>query len=85
MKEVDVYIMSISGDFCVVETVLKRWAGNGEPGYVDGDLALAKFNKPRSFAVDFNGNVYVADYRNHAIRKITKSGRYIKNMFKQTV
>ncbi|KAL8534098.1 hypothetical protein ACS0TY_010204 [Phlomoides rotata] len=55
-------------------TGLKRLAGNGESGYADGDLDSSKFDRPGSFAVDFNGNVYVADYRNHAIRKITKSG-----------
>ncbi|KAH6770759.1 hypothetical protein C2S52_015562 [Perilla frutescens var. hirtella] len=48
--------------------------GNDASGYVDGDLASAKFNKPKSFTVDLNGNIYVADHRNHAIRKITKSG-----------
>ncbi|KAK4429858.1 hypothetical protein Salat_1286500 [Sesamum alatum] len=56
------------------KTEIQRLAGNGEHSYSDGDLALARFNKPRSFAVDFNGNIYVADHRNHAIRKITKSG-----------
>ncbi|KAK6160161.1 hypothetical protein DH2020_003542 [Rehmannia glutinosa] len=56
------------------ETVIQRLAGNGEPGYKDGDLDSASFNKPRSFAVDFSGNVYVADQRKHTIRKITKSG-----------
>lgn len=71
-------------DFCISETVIKRLAGNIVYGYVDGDLTSAKFNKPKSFAVDLNGNVYVADPRNHAIRKITKSGGYI-TMFKQTV
>ncbi|KAG8366177.1 hypothetical protein BUALT_Bualt17G0049500 [Buddleja alternifolia] len=55
-------------------TVIQRLAGNGEPTYIDGDLGSATFNKPRSFAVDYKGNVYVADHRNHAIRKITKSG-----------
>ncbi|XP_047960248.1 uncharacterized protein LOC125205396 isoform X1 [Salvia hispanica] len=56
------------------ETVMKKLAGNEEFGYVDGDLASAKFNKPKSFSVDLSGNLYVADHRNHAIRKITKSG-----------
>ncbi|KAH6809562.1 NHL domain-containing protein [Perilla frutescens var. frutescens] len=56
------------------ETVIKRLTGNDASGYVDGDLASAKFNKPKSFTVDLNGNIYVADHRNHAIRKITKSG-----------
>ncbi|EYU29718.1 hypothetical protein MIMGU_mgv1a007227mg [Erythranthe guttata] len=56
------------------ETVIKSLAGNGKPGFIDGDLASARFNKPRSFAVDFNGNVYVADMLNRAVRKITKTG-----------
>ncbi|KAL3631044.1 hypothetical protein CASFOL_024028 [Castilleja foliolosa] len=56
------------------ESVIKRLAGNGEPGYLDGDLDSAMFNKPRSFAVDFSGNVYVADQRKHSIRKISKTG-----------
>ncbi|KAL0421338.1 UNVERIFIED_CONTAM: hypothetical protein Slati_3156700 [Sesamum latifolium] len=56
------------------KTEIQRLAGNGEHSYTDGELGLARFNKPRSFAVDFSGNVYVADQRNHAIRKITKSG-----------
>ncbi|MCD7449850.1 hypothetical protein HAX54_001892 [Datura stramonium] len=44
-------------------------------GYADGSLDKAKFNKPRSFAVDSKGNIYVADMKNmHAIRKISKSG-----------
>ncbi|XP_011086533.1 uncharacterized protein LOC105168235 isoform X2 [Sesamum indicum] len=55
------------------KTEMQRLVGNGEHSYTDGELGLARFNKPRSFAVDFSGNVYVADQRNHAIRKITKS------------
>lgn len=76
--------MSLFG-FCIVETVIKRLAGNGEPGYVDGDLVSARFNKPRSFAVDLNGNVYVADMHNRAIRKITKSGNYTDSIFKLNI
>ncbi|GER32261.1 NHL domain-containing protein [Striga asiatica] len=54
------------------ETVIKKLTGNGEPGYLDGGLDSARFNKPRSFAVDYNGNVYLADQR--SIRKITSTG-----------
>ncbi|KAF9626296.1 hypothetical protein IFM89_032145 [Coptis chinensis] len=53
---------------------VRRYAGNGSAGFVDGELSFAKFDRPRSFAVDFKGNVYVADKSNHAIRKISKSG-----------
>ncbi|KAF7123620.1 hypothetical protein RHSIM_Rhsim12G0122100 [Rhododendron simsii] len=55
------------------ESEIKRLSGNGF-GFSDGDLATAMFNKPKSFAVDLKGNVYVADKGNLAIRKISKSG-----------
>ncbi|KAK6931084.1 NHL repeat, partial [Dillenia turbinata] len=53
---------------------IKKLSGKGEVGFSDGDLESAKFDKPKSFAVDDKGNVYVADWRNHAIRKIGLSG-----------
>ncbi|CAK9182482.1 unnamed protein product [Ilex paraguariensis] len=57
------------------DIVIKGYAGTGFEGYLDGDLGSATFNKPKSFAVDSKGNVYVADMKNnHAIRKISKSG-----------
>ncbi|KAL3501215.1 hypothetical protein ACH5RR_035664 [Cinchona calisaya] len=43
-------------------------------GYADGELDSAIFNKPKSFAVDFKGNLYVADKFNYTIRKISTSG-----------
>nr|GLL32748.1 uncharacterized protein LOC109171795 isoform X1 [Ipomoea trifida] len=56
------------------EVSLQRLAGNGTAGYSDGDLSSAMFDKPKSFAVDARGNLYVADVKNHAVRKISKSG-----------
>ncbi|KAI3835693.1 hypothetical protein MKX03_015296 [Papaver bracteatum] len=53
---------------------VNRLSGNGVAGFSDGDLGSAMFHKPRSFAVDLKGNVYVADKNNHAIRKITREG-----------
>src|SRR6478672_5625663 len=38
---------------------------------VAGESARALFNQPLSVAVDKNGNIFVADTLNHAIRKIT--------------
>ena len=43
-------------------------------GYVDGPATDAKFNRPAGVAVDSSGNVYVADFGNHKIRKITPQG-----------
>ncbi|MDB5762915.1 MAG: repeat containing protein [Herminiimonas sp.] len=44
------------------------------PGSVDGTAALARFNSPRGIAFDLTGNLYVADYLNYTIRKITPAG-----------
>ena len=41
-------------------------------GFADGAGALARYNSPRSVAVDSSGNVFVADYFNHRIRKVTE-------------
>ena len=52
-------------------------AGSGVAGYADDTGASAQFASPRGVAVDASGNVYVADYDNHAIRYITEGFRPI--------
>ena len=44
------------------------------PGSVDGTGAAARFSNPYGIAVDPVGILYVADNRNHTIRKITPDG-----------
>ncbi|KAK2994495.1 hypothetical protein RJ640_029454, partial [Escallonia rubra] len=65
------YTLSLSNS---QENSVRRFAGKGVAGYLDGDSGSAMFNKPKGFAIDFKGNVYFADKGNHAIRKISKSG-----------
>lgn len=52
--------------------IITRFAGTGTAGYSgDGESALsAKLNMPMGLALDSGGNLYVADWMNHAIRKV---------------
>ena len=57
----------------VAETgIITTVAGNGTPGYSGngGPATSAQFNQPGGVAVDGSGNLYIADYRNSAIRKV---------------
>ena len=56
-----------------VETI----AGTGEFGYSGdgGPATQAQLSRPSGLAVDGSGNVYVADYWDHRVRRINASGR----------
>lgn len=42
--------------------------------YIDGNIENSRFNFPQNIIVDDNGNIYVADTGNSAIRKIDNNG-----------
>jgi serine/threonine protein kinase, bacterial len=56
-----------------VVTTLAGNAANGA-GWADGSGSAASFNGPYGIAVDGNGNIFVADYANNKIRKLTAAG-----------
>ncbi|MBL9199276.1 MAG: immunoglobulin domain-containing protein [Opitutaceae bacterium] len=60
----------------IIGTTVTTLAGGGPAnlGSSDGTGTAARFNLPSGVAVDANLNVYVGDYGNHTIRKITPEG-----------
>jgi trimeric autotransporter adhesin len=64
-----IYHVAVNGQ---IESV----AGNGVADYGgDGGKAIsAKLNDPEAVAIDFSGNLYIADTGNHRIRKVTPNG-----------
>ena len=58
----------VCGDY-IITTI----AGTGSDGYSgDGGAATsAQLNNPAGVALDSSGNVYIADYSNNRIRKLT--------------
>ncbi|RYY12342.1 MAG: hypothetical protein EOO36_17620, partial [Cytophagaceae bacterium] len=54
--------------------VVSTLAGTGTNGLANGAAATARFNGPNGLAIDAQGTLYVADYFNCSIRKITAAG-----------
>lgn len=50
------------------------FVGTGASGFSDGNAAVASFRRPQGLALDSDGNLYVADTDNHAIRKVSPLG-----------
>lgn len=65
-----VWLLSSNGTFTVV-------AGDGSPGLAGdaGPANSARLNSPYGLAADFAGNLYVADFGNARIRRISTDGR----------
>ena len=53
---------------------VSTYAGSNVSGFRNGAKSKAAFFHPKGLAFDQQGNVYVADSWNHAIRKISRSG-----------
>jgi hypothetical protein len=56
--------------------IISTVAGNGASGYGgDGGLATsAQLNGPSGIAVNAGGNLFIVDYGNHCVRKVTPDG-----------
>lgn len=57
-----------------VRTLAGGGAGVNGSRHADGSGSAAAFNEPRGLAQDAAGNLYVADYQNQVLRKVTPAG-----------
>ena len=77
-KNNNIYIAD-AGNNCIrkintVNGTVTTLAGTVIAGWKDGAAAQAKFSSPADVCVDDSGNVFVSDFLNHRIRKISASG-----------
>lgn len=54
--------------------IVSTFAGDGLASYLDGNGIATKFRYPAAMAIDENDNLFIADWGNHCIRKITPLG-----------
>lgn len=56
---------------------LRHLAGTGEKGYLDGPAGKARFNGPKGIVAADNGELYVVDTENQAIRRVDPGTRTV--------
>jgi trimeric autotransporter adhesin len=59
-----------------LDGVINTVGGNGIQGFGgdDGPATAAKMTFPHGVAIDSSGNLYIADFSNHRVRKVTPAG-----------
>src|SRR5215471_13159224 len=67
-------IAAVGFEVCAQPFTFTTFAGTAGYGSQDGLASSARFNNPASVAVDTLSNIYVADFANSTIRKITPGG-----------
>lgn len=67
----NIYSPNFKYDTVITITTL---AGSGSEGMVNGTGNAASFDNPSNIAIDKAGNLFVSDYLNACIRKITPAG-----------
>lgn len=71
-------IVSDRGNSCIRKITpdgnVTTLAGSTDYGYADGMGKAAKFSDPTGVAIDYQGNIYVADNGSRRIRKVTSDG-----------
>ncbi|MGZ5446231.1 MAG: NHL repeat-containing protein [Thermoanaerobaculia bacterium] len=63
---------------------VSTFAGSGIPGWFDGTAASSRFRSPSGIAVDAARNVYVTDFGNNAVRKITRATGMVSTIVSPT-
>ncbi len=54
--------------------IVSTIAGTGVAGFLNGEASAARFRTTGGITIDSQGNLYVADWDNHKIRKISTDG-----------
>ena len=70
------FVVGCAGNdsFTLVPAATATLAGGGPAGAADGPVATASFHNPVNVAVDADGTIFVSDFDNGLVRKISTAG-----------